>query len=242
MERLLFGGAADNDPSGIATYSQVGAQFSFAIGWTVLIFYPFLVGVQGLSARIGAVPDQGLARNLRPHYPASLARVATLMLLIANAINIGAHLAAMGAALQLLAGGLQLVYAVVFGIAACCSRFSCVTAAMRTFVKWLTLSRFAYVAVVFAVDVSWMEAARGVFVPSFTFGGEQATALVAVLGTTTISPYLLFWQAGQEVEELERRHRPRLGTSPQAAGRSSFVSRATPSSAWRYPMSTPCRS
>ncbi len=84
------------------------------------------------------------------------------------------------------------------------------------FLKWLTLSLFAYVAVVFVVDVPWMDAARGVFIPSFTFGGEQAMALVAVLGTT-ISPYLLFWQAGQEVEELGRRHHPRLGANPQAA-------------------------
>lgn len=213
----LISGAADDDPSGIATYSQVGAQFGFALGWTILFCYPFLVGVQGLSARIGAVTGQGLARNLRRHYPASLARVATLMLLIANVINIGADLAAMGAALQLLAGGPQLVYALVFGIVCVLLEIFVRYRRYATFLKWLTLSLFAYVAVAFAVDVPWMEAARGIFVPSFTFGGEQATALVAVLGTT-ISPYLLFWQAGQEVEELERRHHPRLGTSPQAAG------------------------
>ncbi|MBK5570889.1 Nramp family divalent metal transporter [Ensifer sp. SSB1] len=213
----LISGAADDDPSGIATYSQVGAQFGFALGWTILFCYPFLVGVQGLSARIGAVTGQGLARNLRRHYPASLARVATLMLLIANVINIGADLAAMGAALQLLAGGPQLVYAVTFGIVCVLLEIFVRYRRYATFLKWLTLSLFAYVAVVFAVDVPWMEAARGIFVPSFTFGGEQATALVAVLGTT-VSPYLLFWQAGQEVEELERRHHPRLGAAPQAAG------------------------
>ncbi|MGO4622595.1 NRAMP family divalent metal transporter [Ensifer sp. 2YAB10] len=213
----LISGAADDEPSGIATYSQVGAQFGFALGWTILFCYPFLVGVQGLSARIGAVTGQGLARNLRRHYPASLARVATLMLLIANVINIGADLAAMGAALQLLAGGPQLVYAVVCGIVCVLLEIFVRYRRYATFLKWLTLSLFAYVAVAFAVDVPWMEAARGIFVPSFTFGGEQATALVAVLGTT-ISPYLLFWQAGQEVEEPERRHHPRLGTSPQAAG------------------------
>ncbi|WP_113738019.1 divalent metal cation transporter [Rhizobiales bacterium] len=212
----LISGAADDDPSGIATYSQVGAQFGFSLGWTVLFCYPLMVGVQGLSARIGAVTGQGLARNLRRHYPASLARVATLMLLVANVINIGADLAAMGAALHLLAGGPQLVYAVLFGIVCVLLEIFVRYRRYAMFLKWLTLSLFAYVAVVFIVDVPWMEAARGVFIPSFTFGGEQATAFVAVLGTT-ISPYLLFWQAGQEVEELGRRHHQRLGANPQAA-------------------------
>jgi len=212
----LISGAADDDPSGIATYSQVGAQFGFSLGWTVLFCYPFMVGVQGLSARIGAVTGQGLARNLRRHYPASLARVATLMLLIANIINIGADLAAMGAALRLLVGGPQLVYAVLFGIVCVLLEIFVRYRRYAKFLKWLTLSLFAYVAVVFVVDVPWMDAAHGVFIPSFTFGGEQAMALVAVLGTT-ISPYLLFWQAGQEVEELGRRHHPRLGANPQAA-------------------------
>ena len=144
-------------------------------------------------------------------------RFAVLLLLVANFINIGADLAAMGAALQLLVGGSQFLYSAVFGLL--CAGLEIFISYRRyvTVLKWLTLSLFAYVAVVLAVDVPWGTALRGALIPQFAFDSDHAMALVAVLGTT-ISPYLFFWQAGEEVEELHRRHLARLGTDPRAAG------------------------
>ena len=213
----LITGAADDDPSGIATYSQVGAQFGYTLGWTIPFSYPLLVAIQGISAGIGAVTGQGIAQNLRRHYPPWVMRFAVLLLLVANFINIGADLAAMGAALRLLVGGSQLFYAIVFGLL--CAGLEILISYRRyvMVLKWLTLSLFAYVAVVLAVDVPWAAAMRGVAIPQFVFDSDHAMALVAVLGTT-ISPYLFFWQAGEEVEELHRRHLARLGTHPRAAG------------------------
>ena len=213
----LITGAADDDPSGIATYSQVGAQFGYTLGWTIPFSYPLLVAIQGISAGIGAVTGQGIAQNLRRHYPPWVIRFAVLLLLVANFINIGADLAAMGAALRLLVGGSQLFYAIVFGLL--CTGLEILISYRRyvTVLKWLTLSLFAYVAVVLAVDVPWAAALRGVAIPQFVFDSDHAMALVAILGTT-ISPYLFFWQAGEEVEELHRRHLARLGTHPRAAG------------------------
>lgn len=213
----LITGAADDDPSGIATYSQVGAQFGYTLGWTIPFSYPLLVAIQGISAGIGAVTGQGIAQNLRRHYPPWVIRFAVLLLLVANFINIGADLAAMGAALRLLVGGSQLFYAIVFGLL--CTGLEILISYRRyvTVLKWLTLSLFAYVAVVLAVDVPWAAALRGVAIPQFAFDSDHAMALVAILGTT-ISPYLFFWQAGEEVEELHRRHLARLGTHPRAAG------------------------
>lgn len=213
----LITGAADDDPSGIATYSQVGAQFGYTLCWTIPFSYPLLVAIQGISAGIGAVTGQGIAQNLRRHYPPWVMRFAVLLLLVANFINIGADLAAMGAALRLLVGGSQLFYAIVFGLI--CTGLEIVISYRHyvTALKWLTLSLFAYVAVVLAVDVPWAAALRGTVIPQFAFDSDHAMALVAVLGTT-ISPYLFFWQAGEEVEELHRRHLARLGTHPRAAG------------------------
>ncbi|QIG51030.1 divalent metal cation transporter [Nordella sp. HKS 07] len=213
----LITGAADDDPSGIATYSQVGAQFGYTLGWTIPFSYPLLVAIQGISAGIGAVTGQGIAQNLRRHYPPWVMRFAVLLLLVANFINIGADLAAMGAALRLLVGGSQLFYAIVFGLI--CASLE-ILISYRHYVmalKWLTLSLFAYVAVVLAVDVPWTTALRGAVIPQFAFDSDHAMALVAVLGTT-ISPYLFFWQAGEEVEELHRRHLARLATHTRAAG------------------------
>lgn len=212
----LITGAADDDPSGIATYSQVGAQFGYSLGWTMLFSYPLMAAVQGLSAGIGAVTGQGIARNLRRHYRPWVLRFAVSLLIVANFINIGADLAAMGAALQLLVGGPQPLYAAVFGLL--CTGLEIFVSYRRyvTILKWLTLSLFAYVAVVFVVNVPWTEALYGAVVPQVAFDRDHAMALVAVLGTT-ISPYLFFWQAGQEVEELHRRRRARLAAHPGEA-------------------------
>ena len=213
----LITGAADDDPSGIATYSQVGAQFGYTLGWTIPFSYPLLVVIQGISAGIGAVTGQGIAQNLRRHYPPWVMRFAVLLLLVANFINIGADLAAMGAALQLLVGGSQFLYAAAFGLLCAGLEIFITYRRYVAVLKWLTLSLFAYVAVVLAVDVPWGVALRGALIPQFAFDGDHAMALVAVLGTT-ISPYLFFWQAGEEVEELHRRHLARLSTHPRAAG------------------------
>ncbi|MCA1491511.1 divalent metal cation transporter [Ensifer sp. NBAIM29] len=212
----LVTGAADDDPSGIATYSQVGAQFGFTLGWTMILTYPLMVTVQGLSAGIGAVTGRGVAENLRRHYPLWLARTAVSMLFAANFINIGANLAAMGAALYLLVDGPQILYAALFAIICVCLEVFVPYRRYALFLKWLTLSLFAYVAVVLAIDVPWPEALRGIFLPQFSLDARHAMALLAILGTT-ISPYLFFWQAAQEIEELRRRQQPGLKAKPDAA-------------------------
>jgi NRAMP (natural resistance-associated macrophage protein)-like metal ion transporter len=213
----LITGAADDDPSGIATYSQIGAQFGFALGWTMLFSYPLMAAIQGISAGIGAVTGQGIAENLRRHYPPWMMLAAVVLLLVANFINIGADLAAMGAVLRLLLGGPQLLYSAAFGVV--CAGLEIFVSYRRyvSILKWLTCSLFAYVAVVLAVHVPWKAALVGALVPQLAFDHDHLMALVAVLGTT-ISPYLFFWQASEEVEELRRRHREPLGHHPRAAG------------------------
>ena len=213
----LVTGAADDDPSGIATYSQVGAQFGYALAWTIPFSFPMLAAIQAISARIGSVTGRGIATNLRRHYPPLLLRAVVIMLLIANVINLGADLGAMGAALQLFIGGPQLAYTLGFG--AICVLVEVFTSYARyaAALKWTTLSLFAYVAVVFAAHVPWSMAIRDMIVPRFTFDAAHVTAIVAILGTT-ISPYLFFWQAGQEVEEQHRHHHKPLCIAPREAG------------------------
>lgn len=178
--------------------------------------YPLMAAIQGLSAGIGAVTGKGLISNLRRHYHPWLAHGAVALLFFANFINIGADLAAMGAALKLLIGGPAVTYAVLFGILCAILQVVIPYKSYVSVLKWLTLSLFAYVAVVLVVGVPWGQALRGALVPSFAFTGDQFTALVAVLGTT-ISPYLFFWQAGEEVEELNRKHLPPLRRFPRLA-------------------------
>ena len=212
----LVTGAADDDPSGIATYSQVGAQFGYALGWTMLFSFPLMAVVQGISAGIGAVTGQGIAQNLRRHYPPWVLRLGVLLLFVANFINIGVDLAAMGAALRLLVDGPLLVYAAGFGVLCVALEIFISYRRYVVVLKWLTLSLFAYVAVVLTVKVPWAVALRGTLIPQLAFDRDHAMALIAVLGTT-ISPYLFFWQAGQEVEELHRRHLERLAAHPRTA-------------------------
>jgi Mn2+/Fe2+ NRAMP family transporter len=174
--------------------------------------------IQGISAGIGAVTGQGIAQNLRRHYSPWVLSVAVLLLLVANVINLGADLAAMGAALQLLIGGPYQLYAIVFAVACVGLEVFVSYARYVKVLKWLTLSLFAYVAVVLSVDIPWSEALRGALVPRLSFDRDHAMALVAILGTT-ISPYLFFWQAGEEVEELHRRDRARLAVRPRDAAK-----------------------
>jgi NRAMP (natural resistance-associated macrophage protein)-like metal ion transporter len=214
----LITGAADDDPSGIATYSQTGAQFGYSLGWLMIISYPMMVIVQGISAGIGAVTGAGIAENLRRHYPPWMLRSAVLLLLVANVFNIGADLAAMGAALQLVLGGPHHVYALGFAIVCVLLEVFVTYAKYVKVLRWLTLSLFAYVGVVFIVHLPWGTALSSLVIPTFSLDADFSMAVVAILGTT-ISPYLFFWQAGEEMEELRRRKKKPLVETPAAAPR-----------------------
>ncbi len=196
----LITGASDDDPSGIATYSQVGAQFGYGMSWVMLFSYPLMAAIQEISARIGRVTGQGIAGNIRAHYSVGLLRAIVGLLLIANIINLGADLGAMGEALQLLFGGSAHLYVVLFAVI--CAWLEIFSRYERyvAFLKWTTLSLFAYVATVLVVDVPWGEVAYRTFLPSFAWQKDYIVAIVAVLGTT-ISPYLFFWQSSQEAED-----------------------------------------
>ena len=211
----LITGAADDDPSGIATYSQVGAQFGYGLAWTMLFSLPFMIVIQEISGRIGCVTGLGIAENLRRHYPSWLVRGIVLLLLVANTINLGADLGAMGAALELLLGGNGRLYTIGFGMLCITAEVFLSYGIYAGVLKWLTLSLFAYVAVVFAVHVPWARALSETLVPHLVLDHAGAMALVAVLGTT-ISPYLFFWQSSLEVEERRRKGGP-LRLAPERA-------------------------
>jgi NRAMP (natural resistance-associated macrophage protein)-like metal ion transporter len=198
----LVTGAADDDPSGIATYSQAGAKFGFDILWTMLLTYPLMVAIQIISARIGRVSGHGLATNMRRHYPRWILHVIVIMLIIANTINIAADLAAMGDALKLLIGGPGRWYAAGFGIISLLLQIFLPYTRYVRLLKWMTLALLAYVAAVFIIHVPWPTVAKAVVLPKLSWETDYITTVVAVLGTT-ISPYLFFWQASEEVEHLK---------------------------------------
>jgi NRAMP (natural resistance-associated macrophage protein)-like metal ion transporter len=198
----LITGASDDDPSGIATYSQVGAQFGYGLGWIMLFSYPLMCAVQMIAARIGRTTDHGIAGNLRRYYPVSLTRVIVVLLFIANVINLGADLGAMGEAVTLLVPGSAHLYVVVFGVICIVMQVFMQYAQYVRVLKWLTLALFAYIATLFAVDVDWVQLARDLALPPLRWDDAYLTGIVAVLGTT-ISPYLFFWQAAEEVEDIE---------------------------------------
>jgi NRAMP (natural resistance-associated macrophage protein)-like metal ion transporter len=198
----LITGASDDDPSGIATYSQVGAQFGYGLGWIMLFSYPLMCAVQMIAARIGRTTDHGIAGNLRRYYPASLTRVIVVLLFIANVINLGADLGAMGEAVTLLVPGPAHLYVVVFGVVCIVMQVFMQYAQYVRVLKWLTLALFAYIVTLFAVDVDWTQLARDLVLPPLRWDDAYLTGIVAVLGTT-ISPYLFFWQAAEEVEDID---------------------------------------
>jgi NRAMP (natural resistance-associated macrophage protein)-like metal ion transporter len=208
LERLgpgLITGAADDDPSGIATYSQAGAQFGLGMLWSVFLTTPLMVGIQVVSARIGRVTGHGIARNIRDHYPRWLLWFIVSILLVANTINIAADLGAMGEALQLVVGGPQHGHALLFGVLAVLMQIFIPYRYLAPVLKWLTLSLFAYVAVLLSVDIPWKQLVAATLLPPVELTREYLMLLVGVLGTT-ISPYLFFWQASQEVEEQRATH------------------------------------
>jgi NRAMP (natural resistance-associated macrophage protein)-like metal ion transporter len=198
----LITGAADDDPSGIATYSQAGAQFGFNTLWTLVLTYPFMVGIQLVSARIGRVTGRGLAANIRRAYSPWLLYAIVILLLAANVINIAADIAAMGEAARLVTGiGSAHLYSLGFGVLCLSLQVFLPYSAYVRYLKWLTLGLLAYVATVFAVKLPWLEVLRRTVWPHFTFTKDSVALIVAIFGTT-ISPYLFFWQASQEVEEI----------------------------------------
>lgn len=215
----LTTGASDDDPSGIATYSQVGAQFGYGLGWTLVLSLPLMAAIQEISARIGRVSGHGIAGNLARHYPKAVLYAIVALLFTANTINIGADLGAMGAALKLLIGGPTLLYVALFGLVSALAEIFIQYARYEPFLKWLTLSLFAYVATVFIVDVPWAYIPRHILLPNVSLDPGYITSVIAVLGTT-ISPYLFFWQAEEEVEAAEERpnHSP-LRDDPKSAPR-----------------------
>jgi NRAMP (natural resistance-associated macrophage protein)-like metal ion transporter len=205
----LITGAADDDPSGIATYSQAGSQFRFTLIWTLLITTPLMIGIQMLSARIGWVTGEGLAANINKMFPRWLTKTLVGLLVVANTINIAADVAAMGEAARLLAGGTLAWYVLGFGALCIATQVFFSYESTVRILKWLTLALFAYVAVILTVHVPWRRAIAESLHPwSFFPQGVSlkvyTAMVVAVLGTT-ISPYLFFWQAAQEVEDNNRR-------------------------------------
>ena len=206
----LVTGAADDDPSGIATYSQAGAQFGFGLLWTMFLTTPFMIAIQLVSAHIGRVTGKGIAANAKQFYPLPLVLVPIALLVVANTINIAADLAAMGEALYLVIGGLKHEHALIFAAASVLLQVFVPYRRYAPILKFLTLVLFLYVAVVFTIEIPWGEVLVGTLLPNISFDHDYLLLVVAVLGTT-ISPYLFFWQASQEVEEMRReRSRPRL--------------------------------
>ena len=198
----LITGAADDDPSGIATYSQAGAQFGFNMLWTVILTYPLMVGIQLVSARLGCITGRGLAANIKAVFPRPVLYGIVGLLLIANTINIAADIAAMGQALRLLVGGSAHVYSVTFGLLCLVLQVFLRYELYVRYLKWLTLALLSYVAVVFMVHVPWAAVLHSVVLPSLVLNHDTILLIVGVFGTT-ISPYLFFWQAAQEMQDLK---------------------------------------
>ena len=213
----LITGAADDDPSGIGTHSQVGAQFGYGLSWTFVLSFPLMVAIQEVAAEIGRVTGAGIARNLRRHYPRAVLWTMVSLLLIANVINLGADLSAMGDVLALVVGGNGAIYTLVFGIVCIVLEVGLSYPRYSAILKWTTLSLFTYVGVVLVAHVPWGRALRSLVVPEVQLNAAYATAFVAILGTT-ISPYLFFWQAGQEIEEQHRHHAKPLCLTAREAG------------------------
>ncbi len=199
----LVTGAADDDPSGIATYSQAGAQFGYGLLWTVFLTTPFMIAIQLVSARIGRVTGKGLAANVKELAPRWLVLSLVFLLVGANTFNIAADIAAMGESLSLVIGGLNHEHALIFAFVSILLQVFVPYRRYSPVLKFLTLTLFAYVATAFTVKIPWSTALLATIWPRPTINADYFLMVVAVLGTT-ISPYLFFWQASQEVEEMNQ--------------------------------------
>ncbi len=212
----LITGAADDDPSGIATYSQAGAQFGYQMLWTVVLTYPFMAVFQLICAEIARVSGYGLARNMRRSFPRPLVLVVVVLLLFANVLNIAADLASMGEVSALVTGLSPHGFTIGFALASLLLQVFVPYRRYVRFLKWLTLTLFAYVGVVLVVHVPWAAAVTATLLPELPRTAAAATTVVAVFGTT-ISPYLFFWQASQEIEEIGKGHKTPLRRDAAAA-------------------------
>lgn len=197
----LITGSSDDDPSGIAAYSQVGAQFGYSLLWTMVLSYPLMTAIQEVCARIGRVTGCGISANLRLHYPAWLSHAVVVLVLVANVFNLGADIGAMAAAAQLLLPAEASIYILGFGLVSLLLQIFVPYTKYAGYLKWLTLSLFAYIATAFFAHIDWHAALYASFVPKISLSQSWLTGFIAVMGTT-ISPYLFFWQASQEVEEV----------------------------------------
>ena len=214
----LITGAADDDPSGIATYSQAGAQFGLNMLWPMLFTYPLMVAIQAISARVGRVTGQGLAFNLKQIFPAWTVMLLVASLFVANTINIGADIAAMGASAQLLAGHGAMLFTIAFALLSLLLQVLVPYQRYVRLLKWLTLVLLAYVAVAFTVKLDWPEIGHSLILPKLYGTSDWVTVIVAVFGTT-ISPYLFFWQSSEEVEIMEVKDKLPLTEAPPPAAR-----------------------
>jgi NRAMP (natural resistance-associated macrophage protein)-like metal ion transporter len=201
----LITGASDDDPSGVATYSQAGAKFGLGMLWITVFTIPLMVAIQEISARIGRATGRGIAANLRRYYSAWISYPIIVLLILANTINIGADIGAMGAAVKMLIGGPGHVYSVLLAVVSLVLQIWIPYESYAKVLKWLTLTLLAYIGVIFAVHVPWAKVVRATFLPPIHLDAAYLSLLVAVLGTT-ISPYLFFWQASLEVQELKDHH------------------------------------
>ncbi len=194
-------GVADDDPSGIATYSQAGAQHGFGMLWTMPVAYPLMAVIQSMCARLGRVTGKGLAANIKDEFPPVLVNAVVALLLLANVLNIAADVAAMGEVAELVSGINRHLMTSAFVVTSLLLQVLVAYHRYVSLLRWLTLSLLAYAAVLFTVEVPWAQVARQTVWPSFTLDARAAATIVAVFGTT-ISPYLFFWQASEEVEDM----------------------------------------
>lgn len=210
-------GAADDDPSGIATYSQAGAMFGYGLGWAILLCLPLMSAVQYISGRIGAATGNGLAGNLKANYPAWILYSLALLLFVANTINLGADIGAMAAATQLLVPLQPLLLVVAYGVASVLLIALLHYETYSRYLKWLGLSLLAYVASAIAAGTDWSKALSATFIPTLSTDPKWISIFVAIFGTT-ISPYLVFWESSQEVEKLKdvRHGSPALKGKPSS--------------------------
>jgi NRAMP (natural resistance-associated macrophage protein)-like metal ion transporter len=205
----LITGVADDDPSGIATYSQAGAQYGLNMLWTMPLAFPLMSAVQEMCARIGRVTGKGLSANIKANFPSPVLKILVVLLLIANTLNIAADVAAMGESAELVININRHILTAVFVIATLSLQVFVPYHRYVFFLKWLTLSLLAYAAVLFTVHVPWGQVALRTILPRFKFDADAATVVVGVFGTT-ISPYLFFWQASEEVEDMKEHHQRAL--------------------------------
>jgi len=216
-------GAADDDPSGIATYSLTGAQFGNQFSWAALVTWPMMGCVQMMAARIGMVSGVGLAGAFRQKFPLWVVALFTIALLVANTINIASDLAAMGDAAEMLGGGPSQAWVVIFGLGICVAAVRLRYHQIAMVLQWLALALFAYVITAFVVNIDWLDVLRSTFFPQLPHGKEAWAILVAILGTT-ISPFLFYWQAGQEIEEQKAKGR-RLRVQREGASKRELIDR-----------------